>query len=108
MSGNMRESLLKILESKGITQKEMRKTRNAKEFQQLLKRKEQEKQIQQMGFQSIEDLQRALKKYKEEHFPEDCIPEQNIDFSCLDKITDINFDDFNFDFDFSFLDKKEE
>lgn len=88
----MKKALLKILEAEGISQEEMRKTKNVKDFQKLLKRKEQEKQIRQMGFNSIEDLQRYLKKYKEKNFPEDCIPEEDIDF----------------DIDFSFLDKKEE
>jgi hypothetical protein len=60
-----------------------------------------------MGFNSIEDLQRYLKKYKEKNFPEDCIPEEDIDLTCLDEI-EINLDDIDFDIDFSFLDKKEE
>lgn len=103
----MKKALLKILEAEGISQEEMRKTKNVKDFQKLLKRKEQEKQIRQMGFNSIEDLQRYLKKYKEKNFPEDCIPEKDIDLSCLDEI-EINLDDIDFDIDFSFLDKKEE
>lgn len=104
---SMKKALLKILEAEGISQEEMRKTKNVKDFQKLLKRKEQEKQIRQMGFNSIEDLQRYLKKYKEKNFPEDCIPEKDIDLSCLDEI-EINLDDIDFDIDFSFLDKKEE
>lgn len=104
---SMKKALLKILEAEGISQEELRKTKNVKDFQKLLKRKEQEKQIRQMGFNSIEDLQRYLKKYKEKNFPEDCIPEEDIDLSCLDEI-EINLDDIDFDIDFSFLDKKEE
>ena len=103
----MKKALLKILEAEGISQEELRKTKNVKDFQKLLKRKEQEKQIRQMGFNSIEDLQRYLKKYKKKNFPEDCIHEEDIDLSCLDEI-EINLDDIDFDIDFSFLDKKEE
>jgi len=104
---SMKKALLKILEAEGISQEELRKTKNVKDFQKLLKRKEQEKQIRQMGFNSIEDLQRYLKKYKEKNFPEDRILEEDIDLSCLDEI-EINLDDIDFDIDFSFLDKKEE
>lgn len=104
---SMKKALLKILEAEGISQEELRKTKNVKDFQKLLKRKEQEKQIRQMGFNSIEDLQRYLKKYKKKNFPEDCISEEDIDLSCLDEI-EINLDDIDFDIDFSFLDKKEE
>ena len=102
----MKKALLKILEAEGISQEEMRKTKNVKDFQKLLKRKEQEKQIRQMGFQSIEELQKALKDYREKNFPEDCIHEQDIDFSFLDDIQ-INYDDIDIDFDLTFLDEIE-
>lgn len=77
----MKKALLKILEAEGISQGETRKTKNVKDFQKLLKRKQQERQIRQMGFQSIEELQKALKDYREKNFPEDCIHEHDIDFS---------------------------
>lgn len=101
----MKDSLLKILELQGISEKEFKQTKNVKEFQNLCKRKQQERQIRQMGFQSIEELQKALKDYREKNFPEDCIPEQDIDFSFLDDIQ-INYDDIDIDFDLSFLDKR--
>lgn len=103
---SMKKALLKIFEAEGILQEEMRKTKNVKDFQKLLKRKEQEKQIRQMGFQSIEELQKALKDYREKNFPEDCIHEQDIDFSFLDDIQ-INYDDIDIDFDLTFLDEIE-
>ena len=62
MSGqSMKESMLQILEMQGISQEELRKTKNVKEFQQLLKRKKIEKELRQMGFNNIEELQKALK-----------------------------------------------
>ena len=109
MSGqSMKESMLQILQMQGISQEELETTKNVKEFQQLLKRKKIEKELHQMGFNSLEELQKALKDYKEKNLPELAIPEDEIDLKCLDEITDINFDDINIDIDFSFLDKKEE
>lgn len=52
-----------------------------------------------MGFSNIEELRKALNEYKEKNFPEDCIPEMNIN---------IDFDYLQEDFDFSFLDNKKE
>lgn len=57
------------------------------------------KELQKMGFSNIEELRKALNEYKEKNFPEDCIPEMNIN---------IDFDYSQEDFDFSFLDNKKE
>lgn len=87
MSGqSMKESMLQILEMQGISQEELRKTKNVKEFQQLLKRKKIEKELRQMGFNNIEELQKALKDYKEKNLPELSISEE-IDLKCLQKLT---------------------
>lgn len=57
-----------------------------------------QKELHSMGFDTIEELQKALKEYKEKNFPEDCIPEIEIDFKYLDELN----------IDFSFLDEVKE
>lgn len=69
-----------------------------------------QRELERMGFNTFEELQEALNKYKDIHFPE-----LNLDDITLDDIEN-DFDlildcDFNFEepsFDFSFLDDTEE